>query len=214
VLALISVALFQGFAAADESINSSLPNAEVEYSPENTSAEAHLVMGSNIPRGSGVEIPAGVTLVGNLAIQYQYGMGDLNWDYVSANELRIENLGTEVGNLRLRALYYGNESSDYTCIVTFSTDGWERMLMPDEVKEDLTDADRLAINFTDLNTSVVEDSGIVSTASADNNGFSLMVPVSAPINGEPVAEITAQWLQKDLPAGEYAAEIEIAVTSP
>ncbi|MDD7271469.1 MAG: hypothetical protein PUH25_06260, partial [Spirochaetales bacterium] len=39
------------------------------------SATASLELNSSVPAGTGVEIPEGVTLVGNLAIQYQYGDG-------------------------------------------------------------------------------------------------------------------------------------------
>ena len=72
------------------------------------------------------------------------------------------------------------------------------------------DGASLPINFRDL--SVINNDRFQSTA--NDQGFSLVVPVSTPINGASVATILAYWGTSDLPSGEYIASIEIAVSSP
>lgn len=183
-LLIISVSVF----AADASIGSST---------------ATLSMTSSVPAGTGVELPEGVTLVGNLAIQYQYGDGT-PWEYVSNKELAIGTIGLVDDSVYLQVLYYGNEADTYSCSVAFSSTGWKRAGSRE------VDGASLPINFRDL--SVINNDRFQSTA--NDQGFSLVVPVSTPINGASVATILAFWGTSDLPSGEYIASIEIAVSSP
>lgn len=167
------------------------------------SATASLELNSSVPAGTGVEIPEGVTLVGNLAIQYQYGDGT-PWEYVSTKELSIGTIGLVDDSVSLQALYYGNESDTYSCSVAFTSGGWKR----DGEKE--VEGATLPIYFRDLN--VINSDKFSSTA--NDAGFSLVVPVTSPINGAQVASIIAFWGTADLPSGNYSASIEITVASP
>ena len=108
------------------------------------SATASLELNSSVPAGTGVEIPDGVTLAGNLAIQYQYGDGT-PWEYVSTKELSIGTIGLVDDSVSLQALYYGNESDTYSCSVAFTSGGWKR----DGEKE--IEGATLPIYFRDLN---------------------------------------------------------------
>lgn len=169
---------------------------------------ASLKLNASISKGQGVTIPEGVTLVGNLAIQYRYGDEETPWEYVSAENLEITDLGEREGRVQLRCLYFGNEPESYSCIVSFATEGWVRTMEDDK---EPTEADKLPIIFEDA------ESGNSKKFDVDikNSGFTLNVPVSAPINGDVVATINASWADApDLPAGEYTADIIAAVTTP
>ncbi|MBR1919030.1 MAG: hypothetical protein IJ831_05340 [Spirochaetales bacterium] len=169
---------------------------------------ANLKLNASIEKGQGVTIPEGVTLVGNLAIQYRYGDEETPWEYVSTENLEITDLGERAGRVQLRCLYYGNEPESYSCIVSFASDGWARTM---EDGKEPTDADKLAIIFEDAEST----SSKKFEVDIKNSGFTLNVPVSAPINGDVVATINASWADApDLPAGEYTADIIAAVTTP
>ena len=166
-------------------------------------ASTALGLTSSVPAGTGVVVPEGVTLVGNLAIQYQYGDGT-PWEYVSTKDLAIGTIGLVEDSITLQVLYYGNESDTYSCSVAFSSAGWKR----DGDNDNKTSL--LPINFRNL--SVVNNEKFAS--SANDAGFSLVVPVSSPINGATVATVVAYWGTADLPSGQYSASIEITVSSP
>ena len=166
------------------------------------SATTALGLTSSVPTGTGVVVPEGVTLVGNLAIQYQYGEGT-PWEYVSTKELSIGTIGLVEDSVTLQVLYYGNEPDTYSCSVAFTSNGWKR-------DGDKDSQSLLPIHFRNL--SVVNNEKFASTA--NDSGFSLVVPVSSPINGASVATVVAYWGTADLPSGQYAASIEITVSSP
>lgn len=189
-----------------------------------------LHMAGSVARSFGVDIPDGATLIGNLLIEYSYD-GE-NWVYVSDAYVDIPNLGLEPDSVSLRASYYGNEPSDYNCDVVFSTGGWNRSggrsistydarsLVGNGFNNEESD---LPISFDDL--TVYYDSGVashdISTGTTGievipgdgGNSFSIFVPVQDPINGYLVAELQASWGAKDLPSGEYYADIQVEVSA-
>lgn len=179
---------------------------------------------SEVPRASGVEIPEGATLVGNLLVEYSYG--DSEWTYVTEALVDIPELGTKADRVYLQASYYGNEPSDYDCTVDFSTGGWNRAegqrslqrIANGEVLFDNESSD-LPIAFENLSVAVMDlDRSSTKTeidvwAGEDDSSFSVHVPVQEPINGRLVAQIQAAWPQKDLPSGKYEADIQISVSA-
>ncbi len=183
--------------------------AFAEDTSNKVSDAAKLKLNASIAKGQGVNVPEGVTLVGNLAIQYRYGDEETPWEYIAAENLEISDLGEKEGKVQLRCLYYGNEIEDYSCIVSFSTEGWVRTM--EDASQIPTDQDKLAITFADAQSSNSNKFDV----DIKNSGFTLNVPVSSPINGDIVATINASWEESpDLPAGEYSADIVAAVTTP
>ena len=156
-------------------------------------------LSSTVPRSSGVEVPEGAILVGNLTIQYSYGGSE--WEYVT------------------EALV--------NCSVDFYTGGWNRQdgyslnqqsRTGELVTFDNENAD-LPISFENLNVSVVnlergaDFAGIDVMPGNTDSSFSLRVPVQKPINGEIVAQLEATWPARELPSGSYEADIQIAVSA-
>lgn len=169
-----------------------------DKTPIDESGAANLKLQSGVPAGSGVVVPEGVKLIGNLAIRYNYE--DSGWMYVSSEEVIINNLGVKAGQIALDALYYGNEPEVYSCSVTFNTgNGWTRVG---------DSSVSLRISLGTVNKGATDTMKI----STQDDGFSLSVPVTAPINGEKVAEVVAYWDEDpNLPSGEYTADITISV---
>lgn len=171
-----------------------------DVTPVEDSAAANLKLYSGVPIGSGVVVPEGVKLIGNLAIRYNYENN--GWMYVSSEEVIINNLGIKAGQIALDALYYGNEPDVYSCTVTFNTgNGWTRV-------GDTSGKASLKIGLGTVNKGSTD----LMKISTQDDGFSLSVPVTAPINGEKVAEVVAYWDEDpNLPSGEYTADITISV---
>ena len=169
-------------------------------------------LSSTVPRSSGVEVPEGAILVGNLIIQYSYGGSE--WEYVTEALVDVPDLGVEADEIWLQVSYYGNEPSDYNCSVDFTTGGWNRQ----DGYFDNENAD-LPISFENLNVSVVnlergaDFAGIDVMPGNTDSSFSLRVPVQKPINGEIVAQLEATWPARELPSGSYEADIQIAVSA-
>lgn len=182
-------------------------------------------LSSTVPRSSGVEVPEGAILVGNLTIQYSYGGSE--WEYVTEALVDVPDLGAEADEIWLQVSYYGNEPSDYNCSVDFSTGGWNRQDGYSQNQQSRTgelvifdneNAD-LPISFENLNVSVVnlergaDFAGIDVMPGNTDSSFSLRVPVQKPINGEIVAQLEATWPARELPSGSYEADIQIAVSA-
>ena len=55
--------------------------------------------------------------------------------------------------------------------------------------------------------------GIIVIPGETDSSFSIIVPVQNPINGKLVASLQAAWPQRELPSGDYTADIQIAVTA-
>ena len=119
-------------------------------------------LSSTVPRSSGVEVPEGAILVGNLIIQYSYGGSE--WEYVTEALVDVPDLGVGADEIWLQVSYYGNEPSDYNCSVDFTTGGWNRQdgyslnqqsRAGELVTFDNENAD-LPISFENLNVSVVK----------------------------------------------------------
>ena len=79
----------------------------------------------------------------------------------------------------------------------------------------------LPISFENLSVSYSEaatraagsEGGITVVPGEDNSSFTIMVPVQSPINGQLVAELEAAWPSRELPSGNYEADIQIAVST-
>lgn len=197
-----------------------------------SSDSAKLHMESSVSRNAGVNIPENADLVGNLLIEYSQDGNE--WRYVSSEQVRIEDLGSSADTIYLRASYYGNEPVDYDCNVAFSTSGWNRTgsrifdvqsrvaggavaALDDENADLAIDFTNLRIDYPDTFESAGRARGngtriTVSPGSLENS-FSIHVPVQSPINGRLVATIEAGWGAADLPSGEYAADIQVAVSA-
>ena len=188
--------------------------------------ELHLA--SNVARGAGVDIPEGADLIGNLLIEYSYDIND--WNYVTEASVEIPNLGEQQDRVYLRASYYGNEPDDYDCSVSFYTSGWNREGTTARMAQsrvisgtNLFDNENsaLPISFENLSVSYSEaatraagsEGGITVVPGEDNSSFTIMVPVQSPINGQLVAELEAAWPSRELPSGNYEADIQIAVST-
>lgn len=186
-----------------------------------------LHMSSNVPKNAGVNVPAGATLVGNLLIEYSYDGNE--WEYVSDADVEIDNLGQVSDAIYLQASYYGNEPVEYNCDVSFSTGGWNRKDGRSLLSQSRSIGDSLAIDNSNSalpisfqNLVVSFDAAEARTGEAEritvipgdtDSSFSIMVPVQNPINGKLVASLQAAWPQRELPSGDYAADIQIAVTA-
>ena len=186
-----------------------------------------LHMSSNVPKNAGVNVPAGATLVGNLLIEYSYDGNE--WEYVSDADVEIDNLGQVSDAIYLQASYYGNEPVEYNCDVSFSTGGWNRRDGRSLLTQSRSIGDSLAIDNSNSalpisfqNLVVSFDAAEARTGGAEgitvipgetDSSFSIIVPVQNPINGKLVASLQAAWPQRELPSGDYAADIQIAVTA-
>ena len=150
-------------------------------------------LSSTVPRSSGVEVPEGAILVGNLTIQYSYGGSE--WEYVT------EALVFTTGGWNRQDGYSLNQQSRTGELVTFDNENAD-----------------LPISFENLNVSVVnlergaDFAGIDVMPGNTDSSFSLRVPVQKPINGEIVAQLEATWPARELPSGSYEADIQIAVS--
>lgn len=188
--------------------------------------ELHLA--SNVARGAGVDIPEGADLIGNLLIEYSYDIND--WNYVTEASVEIPNLGEQQDRVYLRASYYGNEPDVYGCSVSFYTSGWNREGTTARMAQsrvisgtNLFDNENsaLPISFENLSVSYSgaatraagSEGGITVVPGEDNSSFTIMVPVQSPINGQLVAELEAAWPSRELPSGNYEADIQIAVST-
>lgn len=213
VLMLIFTVSALSLFAADENLDDGL-------------GELHLA--SNVARGAGVNIPEGADLIGNLLIEYSYDIND--WNYVTEASVEIPNLGEQQDRVYLRASYYGNEPDDYDCSVSFYTSGWNREGTTARMAQsrvisgtNLFDNENsaLPISFENLSVSYSEaatraagsEGGITVVPGEDNSSFTIMVPVQSPINGQLVAELEAAWPSRELPSGNYEADIQIAVST-
>lgn len=186
-----------------------------------------LHMSSNVPKNAGVNVPAGATLVGNLLIEYSYDGNE--WEYVSDADVEIDNLGQVSDSIYLQASYYGNEPVEYNCDVSFSTGGWNRrdgrsLLSQSRSIGDSLDIDNsnsalpisfqnLVVSFDAAEARAGGAEGIIVIPGETDSSFSIIVPVQNPINGKLVASLQAAWPQRELPSGDYAADIQIAVTA-
>lgn len=186
-----------------------------------------LHMSSNVPKDAGVDVPAGATLVGNLLIEYSYDGNE--WEYVSDADVEIDNLGQVSDAIYLQASYYGNEPVEYNCDVSFSTGGWNRrdgrsLLSQSRSIGDSLDIDNsnsalpisfqnLVVSFDAAEARAGGAEGIIVIPGETDSSFSIIVPVQNPINGKLVASLQAAWPQRELPSGDYAADIQIAVTA-
>lgn len=165
-----------------------------------SSDAARLEMSSGVYAGTGVEIPDNITLVGNLALLYDYGDVGV-YNYINAATLEIADLGKKKGVIRIRADYYGNETGTYSCSVQFTSEGWKQ----------LGGDYRLPISFTEAEVTRLQG---IQVSVGDAGNFSLVVPVQAPISGASVASVDCVWAEDpDLPPGEYTADISIDVKS-
>lgn len=213
ILMLIFTVSALSLFAADENLDDGL-------------GELHLA--SNVARGAGVDIPEGADLIGNLLIEYSYDIND--WNYVTEASVEIPNLGEQQDRVYLRASYYGNEPDNYDCSVSFYTSGWNREGTTARMAQsrvisgtNLFDNENsaLPISFENLSVSYSEaatraagsEGGITVVPGEDNSSFSIMVPVQSPINGQLVAELEAAWPSRELPSGNYEADIQIAVST-
>ena len=213
VLMLIFTVSALSLFAADENLDDGL-------------GELHLA--SNVARGAGVDIPEGADLIGNLLIEYSYDIND--WNYVTEASVEIPNLGEQQDRVYLRASYYGNEPDTYDCSVSFYTSGWNREGTIARMAQsrvisgtNLFDNENsaLPISFENLSVSYSEaatraagsEGGITVVPGEDNSSFTIMVPVQSPINGQLVAELEAAWPSRELPSGNYEADIQIAVST-
>lgn len=213
ILMLIFTVSALSLFAADENLDDGL-------------GELHLA--SNVARGAGVDIPEGADLIGNLLIEYSYDIND--WNYVTEASVEIPNLGEQQDRVYLRASYYGNEPDDYDCSVSFYTSGWNREGTTARMAQsrvisgtNLFDNENsaLPISFENLSVSYSEaatraagsEGGITVVPGEDNSSFTIMVPVQSPINGQLVAELEAAWPSRELPSGNYEADIQIAVST-
>lgn len=213
ILMLIFTVSALSLFAADENLDDGL-------------GELHLA--SNVARGAGVDIPEGADLIGNLLIEYSYGIND--WNYVTEASVEIPNLGEQQDRVYLRASYYGNEPDNYDCSVSFYTSGWNREGTTARMAQsrvisgtNLFDNENsaLPISFENLSVSYSEaatraagsEGGITVVPGEDNSSFTIMVPVQSPINGQLVAELEAAWPSRELPSGNYEADIQIAVST-
>lgn len=213
ILMLIFTVSALSLFAADENLDDGL-------------GELHLA--SNVARGAGVDIPEGADLIGNLLIEYSYDIND--WNYVTEASVEIPNLGEQQDRVYLRASYYGNEPEDYDCSVSFYTSGWNREGTTARMAQsrvisgtNLFDNENsaLPISFENLSVSYSEaatravgsEGGITVVPGEDNSSFTIMVPVQSPINGQLVAELEAAWPSRELPSGNYEADIQIAVST-
>lgn len=213
ILMLIFTVSALSLFAADENLDDGL-------------GELHLA--SNVARGAGVDIPEGADLIGNLLIEYSYDIND--WNYVTEASVEIPNLGEQQDRVYLRASYYGNEPDDYDCSVSFYTSGWNREGTTARMAQsrvisgtNLFDNENsaLPISFENLSVSYSEaatraagsEGGITVVPGEDNSSFTIMVPVQSPINGQLVAELEAAWPARELPSGNYEADIQIAVST-
>lgn len=213
ILMLIFTVSALSLFAADENLDDGL-------------GELHLA--SNVARGAGVDIPEGADLIGNLLIEYSYDIND--WNYVTEASVEIPNLGEQQDRVYLRASYYGNEPDNYDCSVSFYTSGWNREGTTARMAQsrvisgtNLFDNENsaLPISFENLSVSYSEaatrtagsEGGITVVPGEDNSSFTIMVPVQSPINGQLVAELEAAWPSRELPSGNYEADIQIAVST-
>lgn len=213
ILMLIFTVSALSLFAADENLDDGL-------------GELHLA--SNVARGAGVDIPEGADLIGNLLIEYSYDIND--WNYVTEASVEIPNLGEQQDRVYLRASYYGNEPDNYDCSVSFYTSGWNREGTTARMAQsrvisgtNLFDNENsaLPISFENLSVSYSEaatraagsEGGITVVPGEDNSSFTIMVPVQSPINGQLVAELEAAWPARELPSGNYEADIQIAVST-
>ena len=213
ILMLIFTVSALSLFAADENLDDGL-------------GELHLA--SNVARGAGVDIPEGADLIGNLLIEYSYDIND--WNYVTEASVEIPNLGEQQDRVYLRASYYGNEPDDYDCSVSFYTSGWNREGTTARMAQsrvisgtNLFDNENsaLPISFENLSVSYSEaatraagsEGGITVGPGEDNSSVTIMVPVQSPINGQLVAELEAAWPSRELPSGNYEADIQIAVST-
>lgn len=213
ILMLIFTVSALSLFAADENLDDGL-------------GELHLA--SNVARGAGVDIPEGADLIGNLLIEYSYDIND--WNYVTEASVEIPNLGEQQDRVYLRASYYGNEPDNYDCSVSFYTSGWNREGTTARMAQsrvisgtNLFDNENsaLPISFENLSVSYSgaatraagSEGGITVVPGEDNSSFTIMVPVQSPINGQLVAELEAAWPARELPSGNYEADIQIAVST-
>ncbi len=190
-----------------------------------------LHMSSNVAQGAGVEIPEGAELVGNLLIEYS--LNNTEWYYANEAEVFVENLGSVSDAIYLRARYYGNEPTEYNCTVEFSTTGWNRTSrsfmtsrasQSDDYSQLNSNSD-LPISFGNLDVSYSSDAaalitgrsggirGIIQVDSSSDDSFRLVVPIQGPISGNLVATLEASWQQSELPSGDYAADIQVEVST-
>jgi hypothetical protein len=161
-------------------------------------------LNGTVPRNTGVVVPSNVTLVGNLAIAYDYNNTG-SFSYVSSDLVRVVDLGVVAGLVVLRADYYGNEPDQYSCNVTFSSEGWK-------LKNEDTSY-TLPILFSVPSTEEAM-SGRLNVDNLNPGSFRLTVPVDSPINGGTAAYVTASWAADPyLPSGDYEADIVIEVQS-
>ena len=191
-----------------------------------------LHMSSNVAQGAGVEIPEGAELVGNLLIEYS--LNNTEWYYANEAEVFVENLGSASDSIYLRARYYGNEPTEYNCTVEFSTTGWNRTSRSfmtsrasqsdEDYYSQLNSNSDLPISFGNLDISYSFDAaalvterngirGIIQVDSSSDDSFRLVVPVQGPISGNLVATLEASWQQSELPSGDYAADIQVEVST-
>lgn len=166
-----------------------------------------LTLHGTVPRNSGVVVPTDVKLVGNFAIAYDYNNTGV-FSYVSSDTVEVSALGSEMGNIVFRADYYGNEPEEYSCAVTFSSDGWG---YKDKTAQSMY---KLPINFSvPIVDETVKNYGLKVEAS-DTGAFRLTVPVNAPISGNTVVYVNASWDEdSNMPSGDYTADIMIEVQS-
>lgn len=191
-----------------------------------------LHMSSNVAQGAGVEIPEGAELVGNLLIEYS--LNNTEWYYANEAEVFVENLGSASDSIYLRARYYGNEPTEYNCTVEFSTTGWNRTSRSfmtsrasqsdEDYYSQLNSNSDLPISFGNLDISYSFDAaalvterngirGIIQVDSSSDDSFRLVVPVQGPISGNLVVTLEASWQQSELPSGDYAADIQVEVST-
>lgn len=213
ILMLIFTVSALSLFAADENLDDGL-------------GELHLA--SNVARGAGVDIPEGADLIGNLLIEYSYDIND--WNYVTEASVEIPNLGEQQDRVYLRASYYGNEPDNYDCSVSFYTSGWNREgtiarmaqsrvisgtnLFDNENSALPISFENLSVSYSGAATRAAgSEGGITVVPGEDNSSFTIMVPVQSPINGQLVAELEAAWPARELPSGNYEADIQIAVST-
>jgi hypothetical protein len=167
------------------------------------STKINLVGG--VPRNSGVVVPSNVKLVGNLAIAYDYNNTG-TFSYISSDTVQVVDLGVVGGVIVLRADYFGNEPEEYSCNVTFSSEGWKL--------QSKTASYTLPISFSIPTVDEAIKNVGVKVDTPDPGAFRLTVPVNSPINGSTVVYVSASWPEDTLlPSGDYAADIVIEVQS-
>ena len=211
-----------------------IATAVLPVSAQRTEASAELHMYSDVPVGFGVMVPEGAQLVGNLLIEYSYD--GQNWNYVTSDQVLIDDLGSADDMIHLRASYYGNEPQDYYCDVAFSTTGWYRTDRFVSVEESAAPRDGSIVGLDDSNASLpisfrnldvsfsgsdisLQETGRSGWIEVDvipgegDDSFSLRVPVQNPISGMLVASVQAQWPAGEIASGRYSADIQVAVSA-